>query len=110
MIYSTVELIISDILPFSPIIGFLDILVSLANIILLIALLYIYWDSYKKVKSQFTIGLMLFATFLLFQNFLFSGFLLFHNAFRVPEIDLPLLLLNITEFLALVVLLKITNE
>lgn len=107
MIY-TVELVISDII--SPNLGFLDILVSLANIILLIGLFYIYWDSYKKVKSQFTIGLMLFATLLLLQNFLFSSFLLFHKAFRVPEIDLPLFLLNITEFFALVVLLKITNE
>ena len=110
MIYSSVELVTLDILPFSPFIGFLDIIVSLGTIVLLIALIYIYWKSYKGVKSQFTLGLILFATLLLLQNFLFTGFLLFHAAFHVPEIDIPLLILNLTEFLALVVLLKITNE
>lgn len=109
MIYSPVELVILNI-PFSFFIGFLDIIVSLGTIVLLIALIYIYWKSYKGVKSQFTLGLILFATLLLLQNFLFTGFLLFHAAFHVPEIDIPLLILNLTEFLALVVLLKITNE
>lgn len=89
---------------------YVDTLVSLANILLLIALLYIYWGSYKKIKSRFTLGLIMFAALLLLQNILFSSFLIFHQAFRVTPIGLPLFLLNITEFLALVILLKITWE
>ncbi|MCE5214258.1 MAG: hypothetical protein LLF83_06010 [Methanobacterium sp.] len=91
-----------------PLIGLLDIIIAVGNIILLIVLLYIYWGNYKKIKSEFTLGLILFAALLLLQNFLFSSFLLFHEAFRVEAIDLPLFILNITEFLALAILLKVT--
>ena len=105
-----INTILSVILISRPIIGLLDIIVSFGNIILLLTLLYIYWGNYKKMKTQFTLGLMLFAALFLLQNLLFTGFLLFHQAFRVSEIDLPLLLLNVTEFLALIILLKITYE
>jgi len=110
MIIATIGLGIDNLLFSRPSIGFLDILISIGNIILLISLIYIYWDSYKEMKTRFTLGLMLFACLLLLQNLLFTGFLLFHQAFRTSEIDLPLFLLNITEFLALVILLKITYE
>ena len=93
-----------------PLIVYVDTLVSLANIVLLVTLLYAYWGSYRKIKSTFTLGLIMFAALLLLQNILFSSFLLFHQAFRVAEIGFPLFLLNITEFLALAVLLKITWE
>ena len=95
---------------FHPAILYVDALVSLGNIVLLIALLYVYAGSYRKVKSRFALGLIMFASLLLLQNILFSSFLLFHQAFRVAEIGFPLLLLNITEFFALVILLKITWE
>lgn len=91
----------------SPIL-YLDIAISLGNIVLLILLLYIYWDNYKKIKSVFTLGLMIFAGLLLLQNIVFSGFLLFGPIFRIAELGLPLFILNITEFLALLTLLVIT--
>jgi hypothetical protein len=50
----------------------------------------------------------MFAALLLLQNILFSSFLLFHQAFRVADLGLPLFILNITEFLALAILLIIT--
>ncbi len=91
----------------SPIL-YLDIAISLGNIILLILLLYIYLDNYKRIKSVFTLGLIIFAVLLLLQNILFSGFLLFGPVFRIAELGLPLFILNITEFLALFILLIIT--
>jgi len=87
---------------------YLDTLVSLGNILFLALLLYVYWGNYKKIKSSFTLGLIMFAGLLLLQNILFSSFLLFHQAFRVAEIGLPLFVLNITEFFALAILLIIT--
>ena len=87
---------------------YLDSLVSVGNIVLLILLLYVYWGNYRKIKSDFTLGLIMFAALLLLQNILFSSFLLFHQAFRVADLGLPLFILNITEFLALAILLIIT--
>lgn len=87
---------------------FLDIVVSLGNILLLILLLYVYWDNYRKIKSSFTLGLIIFAGLLLLQNILFTSFLLFHPAFQVSDLGVPLFILNITEFLALAILLVVT--
>ena len=87
---------------------YLDTLVSVGNIVLLLLLLYVYWGNYRKIKSDFTLGLIMFAALLLLQNLLFSSFLLFHQAFRVAVLGLPLFVLNITEFLALAILLIIT--
>ena len=87
---------------------YVDTLVSLGNIVLLLLLLYVYWGNYKKIKSNFTLGLIMFAALLLLQNILFCSFLLFHQAFRVAVLGLPLFVLNITEFLALAILLFIT--
>lgn len=87
---------------------YLDTLVSIGNIVLLILLLYVYWNNYRKIKSSFTLGLIMFAGLLLLQNILFSSFLLFHQAFRVAGLDIPLFILNVTEFAALAILLIIT--
>jgi hypothetical protein len=87
---------------------YLDTLVSLCNIVFLILLLYVYWGNYRKIKSDFTLGLIMFAGLLLLQNILFSSFLLFHQAFRVAGLGLPLFIMNVTEFLALAILLIIT--
>lgn len=38
---------------------------SVGNIILLIALIYIFAQSYKEIKSHFTLGLILFSALLL---------------------------------------------
>ncbi len=87
---------------------YLDILVSLGNVLLLVLLLYIYWDNYKNIKSIFNLGLIMFALFLLLQNVLLSGFLLFGQAFQITELGLPLFILNITEFIGLFFLFIVT--
>jgi len=40
-------------------------LLTLANIVLILVLLYIFYQSYKEIKSRFTLGLMIFAVVLL---------------------------------------------
>jgi hypothetical protein len=42
----------------------------LLNILLLLGLLYIYGNSLRRVKAEFTAGLLFFAAILLVQNFL----------------------------------------
>jgi hypothetical protein len=88
----------------------IDILIGIGNICLLLALIYIYGNSFKKVKSKFTVGLLLFAILLLLQNVLFIGFLFIYQGFRGPGMDVPVFFLNVTQFIALSVLLWITLE
>lgn len=83
-------------------------IVGVANIILLIILLFIYVSSYKKLKSRFSMGLVVFALLLIVQNALFIFFLLARKGFHGPGMGGPVLSLNIMQFGALLVLLKIT--
>lgn len=55
---------------------YIAIAVGVINISLLLGLFYIYWNSYRKIKSEFTIGLMYFSLFLLAQNVLATLILL----------------------------------
>ena len=87
---------------------YIDILILLANIVLLILLLSIYLENYKKIKSVFTLGLIMFAVLLLLQNLVFSSFLIFGPIFQIAELGLPIFAFSITEFLALFILLVIT--
>jgi hypothetical protein len=45
-------------------------LFALINVVLLIGLLVTYGNSYRKVRSEFTAGLIFFAAFFLIQNLL----------------------------------------
>jgi len=92
----------------NPFLTFLAALVGVANIILLLVLLFLYVSSYRKLKSQFSLGLVLFAALLIVQNSLFIFFLLSRKGFYGPGMGLPLLSVNILQFGALIVLLKIT--
>lgn len=82
--------------------------VCAANIGLLIILLFTYVSSYRTLKSQFTLGLVIFATLLIIQNIMFMFFLLARQGFHGPGMGFPVLSLSIVEFGALVVLLKTT--
>jgi hypothetical protein len=84
--------------------------IVIANIILLLLLFNIYLKSYKQIKSKFTIGLVLFVLLLLLQNVLSISFLLFIEGFRGPGFGFLQFFLNITEFIALFILLIITWE
>lgn len=91
---------------------YIGMAVALANISIIVVLLSIYWKNYSKWKSEYTLGLLIFGTFLLIQNLLSMGFL----APPPPPDpsggwqgnDYSLLLINISQLIALSALLKIS--
>jgi hypothetical protein len=91
-----------------PNLAILAALVCAANIGLLLILLFTYVTSYRKLKSQFTLGLVIFATLLIVQNIMFMFFLIVREGFHGPGMGFPVLSLSIVEFGALLVLLKTT--
>jgi hypothetical protein len=85
------------------------LITSIANICLLVGMLYVYLERYLKVKSKFTTTLVLFALLFLSQNILFSVYFLFN----LPETLITAVLLLVflgLEFTALTLLLMITRE
>ncbi len=95
--------------PFNdPTLAFVAAIVCAANIGLLLILLFTYVQSYRKLKSQFSLGLVIFATLLIIQNIIFIFFLLITAGFHGPGMGVPVLSLSIIEFGALLVLLKTT--
>jgi hypothetical protein len=43
---------------------------SFVNVLLLIGLIVVYWNSFRKIRAEFTAGLLFFAGFFLIQNLL----------------------------------------
>jgi len=88
---------------------FSALITSVANIILLIGMLYVYMERYLKVKSKFTTTLVLFASLFLVQNILFSVYFLFNLPETIINAVILLIFLGL-EFIALSLLLKITRS
>ncbi len=90
---------------------YLGVAIALANISIIVILLSIYWKNYRKWKSEYTIGPLIFGFFLLIQNLLSMGFL------APPPPPGPsggvgdgysLMLINICQLISLSALLKIS--
>jgi hypothetical protein len=82
--------------------------IGIANICLLLGLLYIYIGNLRQAKSEFTLGLVVFAFFLLLQNIAFTILLFAHEEFARPGLRGPLLIIKMIELIAYAVLFKIT--
>ncbi len=83
-------------------------LISIVNIILLLALLFIYVRNYKAVKSKFCLGLILFVLVLLAHNiFAVYSELTFMDYCIFEGSKFPLTL-NILEMLGIATLLYVT--
>ena len=89
-------------------------IVAFANIAMTFALLAIYLGTYRKVKSSFTMGLVLFGSFFVVLNLAILVFwlFLFENvtsaATFVDQASTYMLLVNVGEALALANLLRVT--
>ncbi len=75
------------------------------NMGLLSGLIYLYIKSYRQIKIGFTIGLMLFASFLLLRSIFAVVFLVLDNDMISGNHEF---LSSIIEFIALAILLKVT--
>lgn len=90
--------------------------VAFLNITMTLVLLGIYASTYRKVRSSFTLGLLLFGSFFVLLNLSVLVFWLFlyQNSTSatlqgfVDQASLYMLLLNIGESLALANLLRVT--
>ena len=89
-------------------------IVAFVNIAMTLALLAIYLGTYRKVKSSFTMGLVLFGTFFVVLNLAILVFwlFLFENVSSagtlVDQASTYMLLVNVGEALALANLLRVT--
>ena len=77
---------------------------------LLIGLLYIYTQNLKKIKSNFTFGLFIFATLFLLQNLVSLYFYFTMMNYYVPEVTAHVFIFTLLQAIAFLILLKITWE
>lgn len=90
--------------------------VAFANIAMTLALLAIYVGTYRRIRSSFTLGLVLFGSFfvilnlsiLVFWLFLFQNVNVSSATSLVDQASFYMLLVNIGEALALSNLLRVT--
>ncbi len=86
--------------------------VAFLNIAMTLILLAIYLGTYRKIRSTFTMGLVLFGSFFVVLNLAILVFWLFlyenSAATLVDQASAYMLLINIGEALALVNLLRVT--
>jgi hypothetical protein len=92
-----------------PLMGITASLTALSSL-LLIALLTIYAKNLRKVKSKFTIGLVLFALLLLAQNLASLYFYFTMMGYYVPQVTLHVFILTLLQVIAFSILLKISWE
>ena len=96
-----------------PIIPTLVLAIEVINIVLLLGLLYIYVNSYRKVKSEFTMGLIFFISAFLIKSVVLLGTMriIFHFLDEVSDsrgAPMFLIMVNIIECAGLVILLRIS--
>jgi hypothetical protein len=112
-------MVVEEIGPTIMILIYIAFAIGLANVCLLLGLLNSYWKTYKEIKSQFTIGLLYFASFLLVQNILVTLAsvipLVIHVVpFRISNTEfgpqIVFILVNMIQLVALSILYKITRE
>ncbi|PPA79625.1 MAG: hypothetical protein C00003105_02084 [ANME-2 cluster archaeon HR1] len=86
-------------------------IINTANIVLLLLLLAIYIRSYFKIKSKFTLGLMIFAFLLLMQEVTLrpcmSSAMCEHRIYVIGPFDM---VPDIIGFFALLVLMYLSSE
>ena len=78
------------------------------NILLVLSLLYVYLKNLVKIKSIFTIGLVIFALLFLLQNIISFYFFITMMPYFVNEVESYVFLFSILQTLAFIVLNWIT--
>jgi len=113
------KMVVEEIGPTVMILIYIAFAIGLANVCLLLGLLNSYWKTYKEIKSQFTIGLLYFGSFLLVQNILVTLALVVPLVIHVVPFKISntefgpqivFILVNMIQLVALSILYKITRE
>ena len=78
--------------------------------VLLLGLIYVYYKNLKKIKSNFTIGLLIFALLFLIQNIISLCYFIAMKNYYVPEVEIHVFILTLLQAIGFGVLLKITWE
>lgn len=86
-----------------------SVIVSTGNVAILIALLILYGRMYSNSKAYFTLGLILFASFLLVQNAIGIYSYITMAPFFTETLLPYILAINIAQLVGLSTLLKVTS-
>ena len=78
--------------------------------LLLLGLLYVYYNNLRKIKSKFTIGLFIFAILFLIQNIVSLYFYLTMMDYYASQVEVHVFILTLLQTIAFLILLKITWE
>ena len=78
--------------------------------LLLLGLAYIYYKNLKKIKSNFTIGLFIFALLFLIQNLISIYYYITMMKYYAPEVEIHVFILTLLQTIGFAILLKITWE
>ena len=88
------------------------IAVTIGNIILLLVLIYLFWQSYRNVKSEFALGLVIFGVILLIDAILSCPIFypLFGRSVGPCPVEIFYAAAAVFEFIALGVLLYLVRK
>ena len=84
--------------------------VNIVNILLLLGVLFIYLKGFKKVRSGFMVGLILFAVLLLAQNIVAVYFQTQMISYYTEDVAFFGLILSVIETIALIILLWLASR
>ena len=88
----------------------LTTILAVGAILVLGFLLHIYIKNLRKIKSSFTIGLLVFALLFLIQNLVSLYYFLTMMEYYSPEVEVHVFILTLLQTIGFLVLLKITWE
>ncbi len=88
----------------------IQLVITLGNVVLLLGLLYIYLQNYRKLKSRFSLGLMMFAVVLLLQALTSTPIIHSTMSYFGHGTEILPVLADLFEFVALAVLLYISYK
>ena len=84
--------------------------ITAVSTIFLLGLLYVYSKNLKKIKSRFTIGLLIFALLFLLQNLISLYYYITMMKYYAPEVEIHVFILTLLQTIGFAILLKITWE
>ena len=88
----------------------LTTILAAISALILAALSYIYIRNLRKIRSNFTIGLLIFALLFLIQNIVSLYFYLTMMDYYVPAVELHVFIFTLLQTIGFAILLKLTWE